>query len=421
MQTKRPFPLISILLFIALPFTFQSCSAIINKLGGNFQYEPDQMENNISPKAQQLIERAFEESEGKYMIDYHTHIIGLGTGCEDCFVHPDFYDFFSPLQRFQFQIYMSASGIKNPKKVDEEYLERLVSLVRETGKPMRSAILAFDKHYNLDGSENLKETQFYVPNSYVYELSQKYPDIFIPVISVHPYRLDAIEELERWANIGVRIVKWLPNAMGIDPSHPKALSFYKKMQESDMILLTHAGYEQAVNAEEDQRLGNPLLFRQALNHKVKVIMAHCASLGTCADLDTPDKQDIPCFDLFLRMMDDRKYEGLLYGDISAMLQYNRLPTPIKKILDRPDLHSRLVNGTDYPLVAINSLIRTSELEREGFITEEEKELINEIYDYNPLLFEFVLKRTIRLPGTKKQLSPDLFFNDLLLNQDEVAQ
>ena len=65
MQTKRPFPLTSIMLFIALPFTFLSCSAIINKLGGNFKYEPEQMENNISPEAQQLMERSFEGSEGK--------------------------------------------------------------------------------------------------------------------------------------------------------------------------------------------------------------------------------------------------------------------------------------------------------------------------------------------------------------------
>jgi mannonate dehydratase len=142
-------------------------------------------------------------------------------------------------------------------------------------------------------------------------------------------------------------------------------------------------------------------------------MAHCASLGECTDLDNPSNQEISCFDLFLRMMDEERYEGLLYGDISAMLQYNRLPGPMMEILSRPDLHSRLVNGTDYPLVAINALIRTSDLEKDGFITTKEREYLNEIYDYNPLLFEFVLKRTIKLPGTEQQLSASIFFRDLL--------
>ena len=398
---------------IALTITLQSCTNPIHKLGGNFRYKPEEMKDTISEAASRLIKNAFEGNEGRYMIDYHTHIIGLGTSCEACFVHPNYHNTFSPLQRFQFSIYMSASGIKDPDNADEEYVKRLVELIRATDKPMKSAILAFDKHYNKDGSENLEKTQFYVPNSYVFELSQTYPDCFIPVISIHPYRTDATSKLEFWANQGVKIVKWLPNAMGIDPSSDKARAFYEAMRAHNMILLAHAGHEQAVHAAEDQELGNPLLLRTALDHGVRVIMAHCASLGTCTDLDSSDKSEIDCFDLFLRMMDETKYEGLLYGDISALLQYNRLPTPLKVLLSRQDLHSRLVNGTDYPLVAINALIRTSELERDGFITARERKLLNEIYDYNPLLFEYVLKRTVRLPETGEQFSEELFFRNLL--------
>ena len=65
-----------------------------------------------------------------------------------------------------------------------------------------------------------------------------------------------------------------------------------------------------------------------------------------------------CFDLFLRMMDEAKYVGLLFGEISAMLQFNRMPVPFATLLKRQDLHSRLVNGSDYPLPAINALIWT---------------------------------------------------------------
>jgi hypothetical protein len=32
----------------------------------------------------------------------------------------------------------------------------------------------------------------------------------------------------------------------------------------------------------------------------------------------------------------------------------------------------------------------------------------EEYDYNPLLFDFVLKRRLRLPGTRQRLPPSLF-------------
>jgi predicted TIM-barrel fold metal-dependent hydrolase len=38
----------------------------------------------------------------------------------------------------------------------------------------------------------------YLPNRYVVELAQTHPDIFLPVISVHPYRPDAMQELDKW-------------------------------------------------------------------------------------------------------------------------------------------------------------------------------------------------------------------------------
>ncbi|PYS67123.1 MAG: hypothetical protein DMF69_24020, partial [Acidobacteria bacterium] len=74
----------------------------------------------------------------------------------------------------------------------------------------------------------------------------------------------------------------------------------------------------------------------------------------------------------------------------------------------PDIQERLVNGSDYPLPAVNILIRTSTLAKQGYLTTEERTLLNEIYDYNPLLFDIVVKRTIRLPGTERKLPPSVF-------------
>jgi len=91
-----------------------------------------------------------------------------------------------------------------------------------------------------------------------------------------------------------------------------------------------------------------------------------------------------------------------------MTQFNRVGKPLQTILAREDLQERLVNGSDYPLPAVNILIRTSTLAKQGYLTAEERTLLNEIYDYNPLLFDMVLKRTIRLPGTEKKLSPSVF-------------
>jgi hypothetical protein len=107
-------------------------------------------------------------------------------------------------------------------------------------------------------------------------------------------------------------------------------------------------------------------------------------------------------------MDDRRYEGLVFGDISAMTQFNRAGRPLSTVIEREDLHARLVNGSDYPLPAINVLIRTKPLVRAGYIDAEEAASLKEIYGFNPLLFDYVLKRCLRLPGTNRRLPASLF-------------
>jgi mannonate dehydratase len=107
-------------------------------------------------------------------------------------------------------------------------------------------------------------------------------------------------------------------------------------------------------------------------------------------------------------MDEKRYQGLVFGEISAMTQFNRVGKPLQTILAREDLHERLVNGSDYPLPAVNILIRTRPLAKQGFISEAEGQSLKQIYDFNPLLFDFVLKRTLKLPGTSKSLPACVF-------------
>jgi predicted TIM-barrel fold metal-dependent hydrolase len=311
-------------------------------------------------------------------------------------------------------VYLSAAGVEDVADADAGMVKRLVNLVEHLPHPSKHRLLAFDKNYSPDGIPNLEKTEFYVPNEYVFKLAEQYPEMFIPNISVNPYRPDALNELERWARRGARIVKWLPNAMGIDPSDSRCDSFYQKMKKLDLILLSHGGEEKAVEADEDQKLGNPLLLRRALDAGVKVIVAHCAGLGDNEDLDDPERKRIPNFDLFMRLMEDKRYEGLVFADISAMTQFNRIGKPLKTILNREDLQERLVNGSDYPLPAINVLVRTTPLVKQGYLTPEERLYLKEIYDFNPLLFDFALKRSLKLPGTQKRLPASVFMTNAAL-------
>ncbi len=375
-------------------------------LGGDFAGQPEELEKNISDGAKNLIESAYADVDAQNLHDHHVHLVGVDekVGTE---VNPKMLSWLHPLHRIKTQIYLSAAGVDNIKNANEEYIERLVRLIQSNKNHGKSHILAFDHNYNSDGAINAAKSEFYVSNDYMFGVYEKYPDLFVPVISVHPYRKDAVQELEKWAKKGVKWIKWLPNAQGIDASNPRIDEYYKMMKKHGMILLTHVGEEQAVEAKEDQKLGNPLLFRRPLDMGVKVVMAHCASLGSDEDLDNSNKK-VPSFELFMRLMNDKKYEGLLYGEISATTQFNRLPTPILTLLENPNLHKRLVNGSDYPLPAINVIIQTKSLVKYGMITKQERLYLNEIYSYNPLVFDFVLKRTLRHPRSGVKLGGIIF-------------
>jgi len=54
----------------------------------------------------------------------------------------------------------------------------------------------------------------------------------------------------------------------------------------------------------------------------------------------------------------RRYQDVLFGDLSAITQFNRLPGLFTELVKRKDLHHRLLDGSDYPLPAINIIMQT---------------------------------------------------------------
>lgn len=385
---------------------------LIHQIGGAFKYKPEQLNARLSREAADLIKAAFADIDSEKLVDHHVHIAGIGANDTRTFVNRKMLSWSHPFHRLKYKVYMSAAGVRSERNADADFVNRLIGLAGNIKDHGKHRILGFDKNYRRDGTVNLEKTEFYVPNEYVFHIAEQHPDLFLANISVNPYRDDALEELERWAQRGARVVKWLPNAMGIDPSDSQCDPFYQKMRELNLILLSHGGEEKAVEADEDQKLGNPLLLRRPLEHGVKVIVAHCAGLGQNEDFEAEAKIKVDNFDLFMRLMDDRRYDGLLFGEISAMTQFNRC-AKLRTIINREDIHERLINGSDYPLPAVNVVIRTTTLLKQGYITAAERSMLNEIYDFNPLLFDFVLKRSLKSPGTQKRLPASVF----MMNQE----
>jgi uncharacterized protein len=373
----------------------------------------------VTGAALELVERCFEGLDRTKLWDGHVHLLGTGTGGSGCWVNPGLKSLLSPVKRLRYDVFRAAAGVTDDERADQQYLERLLALHRAANPTGKLVLLAFDYNVAEDGQEQPALSDFYTPNEYVLEVARAHPDV-VACASIHPYRADALDRLSSAAEQGARAVKWLPNSMGMDPDSPRCDAFYKRLAELRLPLITHCGEEQAVDARHNQELGNPLRLRRPLEQDVKVVVAHCASLGRVRDLDKDDGTTLTAFDAFMRVFTEAAWAKRLFADVSALVQLNRCGQPLREMLLSKDLHPRLVNGSDYPLPSIDPLISTRLLVEKGYLTADERELANQVFAANPLLFDFVLKRTIKTEDKQAMyaFAPTVFETSWLFGGDE---
>lgn len=337
--------------------------------------------------------------------DAHVHILAAGESANPA--NPtDFHEGHGnwpwPVAAAQRWVFLNAACIEDDSHVAHNYLARLQSLARLLPIGHKLLLLALDAWHDESGTAIPARTHLFIGNDDCAAAAAALPARFEWAASIHPYRADAVDQLAQVRLRGARAIKWIPAAQGIDPASPRCDNFYAQMARLGLPLITHAGEERAMPG--DDRLGNPLKLRRALDRGVKVVMAHCASMGANQDLDrgADSSSMVDNFVLFERLMDEPSYFGLLFGDLSALTQSARAGAPLRRILERAgeggDWAPRLLNGSDYPLPAIMPLYSPRQLVNAGYLDAAKLEPLGAIRRHHPLLFDFVLKRHLRLGG-----------------------
>jgi predicted TIM-barrel fold metal-dependent hydrolase len=268
-------------------------------------------------------------------IDCHVHLVGDGSSGSGCWLQMR-----TPLHKLMARIIVKAAGLPSgslESGLDKAYLDRLVDMVR-TSSLDSVVLLAQDLPYSDNGIAMPEKGAFYVPNEYLLKVCEEYRDLFIPAVSIHPSRPDAIEELDRCIAAGARVLKLLPNCLKVDYSNPKHQPFFEKMAAAGMILLSHTGGELSLPVI-DPRLADPRLLKYPLECGVTVIAAHCAGRSGLWDPDYTEDL-IKMFEKYPR----------LFGDNSALCSPIRCQT-LPKVLPAP-VRDRIIHGSDFP-IAVN--------------------------------------------------------------------
>ncbi len=263
-------------------------------------------------------------------IDMHVHVVGNGSGGSGCWVRVQ------GLHRAMASLMLRHIGLPLSAltgDLEQLFIERLLQQLRASS--LRAAvILAQDLVHDEQGRALKEKGSFYVPNDYVLNLAKQHPE-FLPAVSIHPARADALEELDRCLEAGAVMMKCLPNCQNIDCSNRKLAPFWEKMAAAGLPLLAHTGGEHTVPVMRHE-FSDPRFLIFPLECGVTVIAAHCATKSGLFDREY--------FHEFVRMTE--RFPNL-YGDISAF----NVPIRGKHTLQclRSPLLERMVHGSDYPV------------------------------------------------------------------------
>jgi predicted TIM-barrel fold metal-dependent hydrolase len=264
-------------------------------------------------------------------IDGHVHFVGDGSNGSGCWLRSN-----TLLDRIVEPIVKAQAGILQSSKelgVDQAYEEKLIQLIDQSTLDA-VLLLAMDYPYDEDGNCLKEKAKFHVPNDHVLSLAKKYAQI-IPACSIHPARKNAIEELERCAEQGAKVLKLLPNCHNVDCSNTRYRSFWEKLSELGLPFLAHTGGEFSVPVL-NAKFADPRILQLPLECGVTVIAAHGAGKSGLWDPDyTAD---------LIKMMDEFTN---LFTDNSALASPNRWRT-IPALLD-PKIQSRVIHGSDFPI------------------------------------------------------------------------
>ncbi len=310
--------------------------------------------------------RIFKKNNAKFAaIDIHTH--PAVTATSSSFISKKY------LNKLDFRILFALYRI-NKRQTQEQLDAQLKSkYFRDVAEAVASGLLnftvalAFDGVYDAFGTLDKELTHYYISNDFIFALADENEHVLAGV-SIHPFRKDALSELERAYQRGTVLVKWLPLTQLIYFEHPKTLEFLKLMSELKLPLLVHTGSEQTLGVN-DKNLENPEILKPALDAGVTVIAAHCAS----------GKINEPYFKKLKKMLGE--YPNL-YADTAA------LNSPVRGLIVEHILKStiwrdRLLHGSDYPipvfpgfsgLLTAETVIRAMQLKsmlaRDAFIKRE---------------------------------------------------
>jgi len=239
------------------------------------------------------------------------------------------------------------------------YCKTVIDRVRESLYMKKAVIFGVDARVDETGKELHRDLTVCASNDDVYDLYRKAPDIIIPFMSINPLRPNALELIDKYAEMGFKGVKFLQNYWNVDTRQDRFKPFFKKLADMNLPIVIHIGSESSVKSHKECEKVEMLY--APLEAGATTIAAHMGLEYSPMRLFKAFSKNPKNFgENYYRLLKMLENHDNLFADISAIL------TPVRaKVLPhlakQDSITHKILFGTDFP-VPFTTLFNTHDIE-----------------------------------------------------------
>jgi predicted TIM-barrel fold metal-dependent hydrolase len=274
-------------------------------------------------------------------IDIHTHLMNPGVRFERLY------------DKLTVRFFAKSLGV-DPKALMadpfETYVASMANSIRTSAYVEKACLFGVDSRFDEQGKESHRDKTVCAMTEDALAVAQRFPDQFIPFMSINPRRQNALELIDDYAERGCRGAKFLQNYWAIDLNDERFVPYYEKLVARGLPLIVHVGSEYTI--ESDGRYEGIDMVDLPLACGVKVIAAHMGlgrvnhKLMPWRNLSrNPEHFDRDYFELLEKL---ERHENL-YADISAILAPLRARALRHLAEEAKSVHTKILFGTDFPV------------------------------------------------------------------------
>jgi predicted TIM-barrel fold metal-dependent hydrolase len=281
-------------------------------------------------------------------IDIHTHLMNPGVRFDRLY------------DKMTVRFFAKSLGV-DPKALMldpyETYVASMANSIRESVYVEKACLFGVDSRFDERGHEIHRDKTVCAMTEDALAVAQRFPDQFIPFLSVNPRRQNALDLIDEYSERGCLGAKFLQNYWAVDLNDKRFIPYYEKLVAQGLPLIVHVGSEYTIKS--DARYEGIDMVDLPLACGVKVIAAHMGlgrvnyKLFPWRNLSrNPEHFDSDYF----RLLDMLQRYDNLYADISAILAPLRARA-LRHLAQQQAVHGKILFGTDFPVpfsIRINS-------------------------------------------------------------------